>query len=84
MSDSIAGFVGKLFFFLSENSIEDLIEYANNLKYDDIELQNLKIFYLLYNKSVEYNPFFIGRSIPLYIEEKFKTFFNIIIKKNNK
>ncbi len=81
LSDSIVGFIGKLFFFLSENSIEDLIAYANNLKYDDIELHNLKIFYLLFNKSVEYNPFFIGRSIPLYIEKKFKTFFNIIIKK---
>ena len=57
VSDLIAGLLRKLFLFLDENPLTDIISIAMKLK--DAQVKNFTLLWMLIRKSDEKSPLFI-------------------------
>ena len=57
VSDLIAGLLRKLFLFLDENSLTDIISIA--MKLNDAQVKNFTLLWMLIRKSDEKSPLFI-------------------------
>lgn len=69
ISDLIAGLLRKLFMFLDENSLNDIIAVA--LKLNDIQIKNFSTLWTLISKSDKKSPLFIkNANSPKNVQER--------------
>ncbi len=76
--DVICGFVSRLYSFLGKKDIDEIKEFASALRKESEEYKTFKTFFDLMTKSDKEHPVLFKKIVPLFIEEKFTTLFQII------
>lgn len=76
VSDVIVGLLGRLFLFLNKHSIKEIDTRVSEL--DVIQLENIKLFGKLINKSLEENRVFLHHTASIDEVNKFENFLDFI------
>ena len=77
VSDVIVGLLGKLFIFLNKHTMEEIISKVNEL--DGIQLESIKLFAELINKSEEENIVFLHHTSSMDETNKFGNLIDFVV-----
>lgn len=81
ISDAIAGFVGRLYNFLSKTNEENIKGFVESLDSESENYKTLKTFFELMDKSNDETEICFMLTIPLFIEKRFNLLYNAVTSK---
>ena len=81
ISDAIAGFVGRLYNFLSKTNEENIKGFVESLDSESENYKTMKTFFELMDKSNDETEICFMLTIPLFIEKRFNLLYNAVTSK---